>query len=411
MLFDIDKLQEIYSTVHRNKLRTLLTGFSVSWGIFMLILLLGSGTGIENGVKAEFKNLATNSIWVHRGQTSKPYKGLQPGRQIQFTNEDYEKIKSSLKGIEHITARFYLWDNNLVSYKNEYGAFNIVACHPDHRYLEKTILSDGRLINEFDVEQYRKVATIGTLVEKQLFRNESAIGKYIRINGVPFKVVGVHYDEGSERPLRWLYLPISTVQKVFGGGNQVHALMFTAGDATIKVGRRMERQVRESLAARHNFDIDDEKALRIWNGVQRYQKFMDLFRSIRVFIWVIGVGTIIAGIVGVSNIMLISVKERTRELGIRKALGATPWSIINLILTESVLITSFAGLLGLVAGVGVVELVSAHIPAVELFQNPGVDLKAAVGALILLVLAGLTAGFVPARKAANILPVEALRNE
>jgi putative ABC transport system permease protein len=411
MLLDIDKLQEIYSTVRTNKLRTLLTGFSVSWGIFMLILLLGSGTGIENGVKAEFKNIATNSIWVHRGQTSKPYKGLQPGRQIQFYNEDYENIRSTLQGIEHITARFYLWDNNLVTYKNEYGAFNIVACHPDHRYLEKTILADGRLINEFDVEQFRKVATIGTLVKEQLFRNESAVGKYINVNGVPFKVVGVHFDEGSERPLRWLYLPISTVQKVFGGGNQIHAVMFTAGKATIKEGLKMERQVRKNLAARHNFDIGDEKALRVWNSLERYQKFMNLFSSIRIFIWVIGVGTIIAGIVGVSNIMLISVKERTRELGIRKALGATPWSIINLILAESVIITAFSGYIGLVAGVGVIEFASAHVPAVELFQNPQVDFKAAVGAVILLVLAGLIAGFIPARRAASILPVEALRNE
>jgi putative ABC transport system permease protein len=411
MLFDVDKLQEIYSTVRTNKLRTMLTGFSVSWGIFMLILLLGSGTGIENGVKAEFKNSATNSIWVHRGQTSKPYKGLQPGRQIQFYNEDYENIKSSVQRIEHITARFYLWNNNLVTYKNEYGAFNIVACHPDHHYLEKTILAEGRLINEFDVAHFRKVATIGTLVKEQLFRNESAVGKYINVNGVPFKVVGVHFDEGSERPLRWLYLPISTVQKVFGGGNQIHAVMFTAGKATLKEGLKMERQVRESLAARHNFEIGDEKALRVWNSLKRYQKFMNLFSSIRIFIWVIGIGTIIAGIVGVSNIMLISVKERTRELGIRKALGATPWSIINLILTESVMITAFSGYIGLVAGVGVIELASAHIPAVELFQNPQVDFKAAVGAIILLVLAGLIAGFIPARKAANILPVEALRNE
>lgn len=411
MLFDIDKLQEIYNTISKNKLRTFLTGFSVSWGIFMLILLLGSGTGIENGVKAEFKNIATNSIWVRSGQTSKPYKGLQPGRHIKFTNDDYEKIKSSLRGIEHITARFYLWDNNLVTYKKEYGTFNIVAGHPADRYLEKTILAEGRLINEIDVEQFRKVVTIGTLVQEQLFRNESALGKYININGVAFKVVGVHFDEGSERPLRWLYLPISTVQKVFGGGNRIHSLMFTAGEATMKEGLKMEQQVRESLATQHNFDIDDEKALRIWNSLKRYQKFVNLFSSIRIFIWLIAVGTIIAGIVGVSNIMLISVKERTRELGIRKALGATPSSIINLILTEAVLITSFSGYIGLVAGVAIVELASSHLPAVELFQNPQVDFKAAIGAVILLVLAGLMAGFIPARKAANILPVEALRNE
>ena len=411
MLFDIDKLQEIYNTVSKNKLRTFLTGFSVSWGIFMLILLLGSGTGIENGVKAEFKNIATNSIWVRSGQTSKPYKGLQPGRHIKFTNDDYEKIKSSLRGIEHITARFYLWDNNLVTYKKEYGTFNIVAGHPADRYLEKTILAEGRLINEIDVEQFRKVVTIGTLVQEQLFRKESAVGKYININGVAFKVVGVHFDEGSERPLRWLYLPISTVQKVFGGGNRIHSLMFTAGEATMKEGLKMEQQVRESLATQHNFDIDDEKALRIWNSLKRYQKFVNLFSSIRIFIWLIAVGTIIAGIVGVSNIMLISVKERTRELGIRKALGATPSSIINLILTEAVLITSFSCYIGLVAGVAIVELASSHLPAVELFQNPQVDFKAAIGAVILLVLAGLMAGFIPARKAANILPVEALRNE
>jgi putative ABC transport system permease protein len=411
MLFDIDKLQEIYSTVRKNKLRTLLTGFSVSWGIFMLILLLGSGTGIENGVKSEFKNIATNSIWVRSGQTSKPYKGLQPGRHIKFTNDDYEKIKSSVRGIEHIAARFYLWDNNIVSYKKEYGTFNIVAGHSADRYLEKTLLADGRLINEIDIEQSRKVATIGTLVKEQLFRNESAVGKYINVNGVAFKVVGVHFDEGSEGPLRRLYLPISTVQKVFGAGKRIHSLMVTAGRSTIKEGLKMERQVRERLAARHNFDIGDEKALRIWNNLKTYQKFMNLFSSIRVFIWLIGVGTIIAGIVGVSNIMLISVKERTRELGIRKALGATPSSIVNLILTEAVLITSFSGYIGLVAGVGIIELASSHLPTVELFQNPQVDFKAAIGAVILLVLAGLIAGFIPARKAANILPVEALRTE
>ncbi|UCF93298.1 MAG: ABC transporter permease [Desulfobacterales bacterium] len=411
MRFDPHTIQEIGGTLRRNKLRTMLTGFSVSWGIFMLIILLGTGTGLENGVKAEFKNIATNSIWVHRGQTSKPDRGLQPGRQIQFTNADYSSVKTSLEGVEHITARYYLWDDNLISYKNEYGTFNIIACHPDHKYLEKTILVRGRLINATDIKQSRKVATIGTLIADQFFKNESALGKFIQINGIPFQVVGVHFDEGSEQHLRLIYLPLSTAQRVFGGANQIHAFMFTTRHTSVKEGRRMEQAVREMMAARHKFDVADVKALRIFNGVERFQKYMNLFSGIRAFIWVIGIGTIIAGIVGISNIMLISVKERTRELGIRKALGATPRSIIGLILTESVLITSVAGYMGLVAGVGLIELASTYLPPVELFQNPQVDIKVALAAVILLVAAGLMAGFVPARKAAHILPVEALREE
>ncbi|MGD8342637.1 MAG: ABC transporter permease [Desulfobacterales bacterium] len=407
----IDRLQEIYSTIQKNKLRTVLTGFSVAWGIFMLVLLLGSGTGIENGVKNEFRNVATNSIWVHPGQTSKPYKGLQPGRQIEFTNADYDEIKTNLDGVEHITARYYLWDTNLITYKQEYGAFNIIAFHPDHKFLENTILKEGRLINELDISRARKVATIGTLVKEQLFKDEPAIGKFIIINGVPFKVVGVHYDEGREMHLRLIYLPVSTAQKVFGGGNRIHAYMFTAGNASVEQGRAMEKAVRTQMARRHNFSPDDPKALRIFNTVERFEKFVNLFGGIRIFIWIIGIGTIVAGIVGISNIMLISVKERTREIGIRKALGATPGSILGMILIESVLITAVSGYIGLVAGVAVIELASAYLPKLDLFQHPEVDFRVAIGALVLLVISGTIAGFIPARRAAAILPVEALKEE
>jgi putative ABC transport system permease protein len=404
MLHFVDRFQEIYSTIQKNKLRTVLTGFSVAWGIFMLILLLGSGTGIENGIENEFRNLATNSIWVHPGQTSKPYKGLQPGRQIEFTNTDYDEIKTNLEGVEHITARYYLWNTNLITYKKEYGAFNIIASHPDHKFLENTVLIEGRLINEFDVSRARKVATIGTLVKEQLFKDEPAVGKFITINGVPFKVIGIHYDEGREMHLRLIYLPVSTAQKVFGGGKRIHAYMFTIGNASVTQGRAMEKAVRAKMSLRHTFSPDDPKALRIFNTVERFQKFVNLFSGIRIFIWVIGIGTIIAGIVGISNIMLISVKERTREIGIRKALGATPGSIVSLILSESLLITAVSGYIGLVAGVAVIELASAYLP-------PEVDFRVAVGALLLLVISGMIAGFVPARRAAGILPVEALRDE
>ncbi len=411
MLHFIDRFQEIYSTIQKNRLRTALTGFSVAWGIFMLILLLGSGTGIENGIINEFRNVATNSIWVHPGQTSKPYKGLQPGRQIEFTNADYDEIKTNLEGVEHITARYYLWNTNLITYKKEYGAFNIIAFHPDHKYLENTILIEGRLINAFDVSRARKVATIGTLVKEQLFKDEPAVGKFITINGVPFKVIGVHYDEGREEHLRLIYMPVSTAQKVFGGSSRIHGYMFTIGNASVSQGRATEKSVRSKMALRHTFSPDDPKALRIFNTVERFQKFVNLFSGIRIFIWVIGIGTIIAGIVGISNIMLISVKERTREIGIRKALGATPGSIVSLILFEALLIMVVSGYMGLVAGVAVIELASVYLPELDLFQHPEVDFRVAVGALLLLLISGMIAGFFPARRAAGILPVEALRDE
>ena len=409
MIIETDKFQEIYTTIQKNKLRTFLTGFSVAWGIFMLIILLGSGTGIENGVKNRFKD-ATNSIWVRRGQTSLSYKGFQPGRRIQFTNEDYEDVKSTIKGIEYITSRFYRWGNNKIIYKNEYGVFNIISCHPDHQYLENTIIVKGRHINQIDIDQIRKIAVIGTEVEEILFKDESSIGKYININGIPFKVVGVFSDE-EDRQLSLIYLPISTAQKVFNAGNQIDAFMFTTGNASVPKSLEMEDQVRKKLALRHNFSLEDEKAVNIWNNAKFYQKFITLFNRIRIFIWVIGIGTIVAGIVGVSNIMLIAVKERTKEIGIRKALGATPMSIVGLILTEAVIITSISGYIGLVMGVGTIELVSNYLPSVEFFQNPEVNIQAAIGAIVLLVIAGSVAGLIPARKAAKIKPVEALMEE
>ena len=409
MIVDIDKFQEIYTTVRMNKLRTFLTAFSVAWGIFMLIILLGSGTGIEKGVKTLFDD-ATNSIWVRRGQTSLAHKGLQPGRRINFTNDDYEEIKKTINGIEYITARFYRWGNNKITYKKEFGAFNIIACHPEHQYLENTIIIKGRHINQIDVDQFRKAAVIGTKVEELLFKNENPLGKYININGVPFQVVGVYSDK-EERTLDRLLLPISTAQKIFNGSNKIHMFAFTTGNASVSESLAMESQVRKRLAARHNFSLDDEKAVNIWNSVKFYQKYVNLFNGIKVFVWIIGIGTIVAGIVGVSNIMLIAVKERTREIGIRKALGATPGSIVVLILLEAIIITSISGYFGLVTGVAVIELASIYLPPTDFFQYPEVNFRAAIGAIVLLVIAGSIAGLIPARKAASIKPVDALQEE
>jgi putative ABC transport system permease protein len=411
-MFDRDKWQEILHTISQNKLRTFLTGFSVAWGIFMLIILLGSGTGLQNGVKENFKDTATNSIWVFRGQTSIPYQGMKPGRFIRFTNDDFDALRNNIPQLEKASGRFYVPGNATVSYKGETGDFGIRTVHPDHQYIEKTLTVQGRFINETDLEKTRKVASIGTLIKQSLFKNEDPIGKFIEVKGIPFKVVGVFEDEGGENEQEILYLPISTAQKVFNGQNRLHQMMFTVGDADIEESKEIEKAIRSKMADLHHFSPDDNRAIRFWNNVEGFLQVENLFQGIRIFIWIIGVMTIIAGIVGIGNIMMIVVKERTKEIGIRKALGATPWSIISLILMESVLITSVSGYIGLVLGVGLIELVNKFIPAnAPFFKNPEVDFQVAITAVIILVIAGTVAGLIPARKAASIKPIVALRDE
>ena len=411
-MFDLDKWQEIFHTIRKNKLRTFLTGFSVAWGIFMLMVLLGSGNGLENGIKSEFQGDAVNRIWVTQGQTTLPYKGMKPGRRIQFTNEDYESAKNNIEGIEYISGRLNIFQNTTVSYKNEYGSYDIVCCHPDYGFVENLEIINGRFLNNLDIEDYRKSTTIGRIVKEALFKDEPAVGKYIKVSGVPFKVVGVFSDIGGERDERRVYLPVSSAQVVFNNGNRINNFNMTTQQGTLEESRRMVDQVRNDLSARHNFDPEDLRAVSIFNNVEQYKQFIDLFAAIRLFIWIIGTGTIIAGIVGVSNIMMIVVKERTKEIGVRKALGATPFSIISLILQESVLITAFAGYVGLVLGVGLMELISPMFENSDtFFKNPGVDLRVAISATILLVVSGAVAGFIPARKAASIKPIEALRDE
>jgi len=410
-MFDRDKWQEIGHTISKNKLRTVLTGFSVAWGIFMLIVLLGSGTGLQNGAKDQFKDTATNSIWVTAGQTSMPYKGMQPGRFLRFDNSDFIMLQEKIERFEKASGRFWVPASNVV-YGGESFAFGIRTVHPDHQYIEKTLTIEGRFLNETDIRNKRKVASIGTLAKQALFKVENALGKYIKVNGVPFKVVGVFEDEGGENEQEVVYLPITTAQMIFGGGNRINQMMFTVGDAGLEESLEIERIIREELGRVHQFNPEDQRAIRIWNNVEGFMEIQNLFTGINIFIWLIGIMTIIAGIVGVSNIMMIVVKERTKEIGIRKALGATPWSIISLILMESVLITSAAGYIGLLLGVGLVELVSGFIPAdSEFFQNPEVNFQVAITAVIILIFAGAIAGFIPARKAASIKPIVALRDE
>lgn len=410
-MFDRDKWQEIFSTINKNKLRTALTGFSVAWGIFMLIILLGSGKGLQNGVSKQFDSSTTNTIWFWSGQTSLPYKGMKPGRNIQLENKDYDEIKTSVKGIEKSSSRSNSWETYTLSYKRQYGSFNVRNVYPDYADIEKLSIVKGRFINQPDIKHFRKAVTISTQVEEALFKGEDPIGKYINVNAVPFKVVGVFTDDDHrDENMRTIYLPISTSQRVFSGNNTINTIALMVGDASVGESKQIEQEVRSRLAVLHKFDPTDPRALYTWNTLEDFQKFMRLFASIQLFIWIIGFGTIIAGIVGVSNIMMIVVKDRTKEIGIRKAMGATPFSIISLILQESVLITSFAGYLGLVLGVLVLETVGSNINS-EFFSNPSVDLSIALYALLLLVLCGAMAGFIPARRAAAIKPIIALRDE
>jgi len=410
-MFDFDTWQEIFETLRRNKLRTALTGFSVAWGIFMLVVLLGSGTGMANGVVYQFRDDAINSIWVSAGQTSKPYKGMQPGRRVQMDNRDYNQVTGTVPGVEVSSARFNIFGNQQVVYGKETGNFIIRSVHPGHRVLEKTKILEGRYVNQFDVDEFRKVAVIGVLVKSGLFRDAPALGQYIKINGIAFKVVGVFDDEGSEQEREMIYLPISTAQRTFNGQNKISQILYTTGEADLPQSERMAGETKQILATNHDFDPDDQRALFVNNNVENFQRFVGLMNGIRGFIWVVGIGTLLAGVVGVSNIMLVAVKERTREIGVRKAVGATPGSLISLILQESILITAVAGYFGLAAGVAILEIITRAVPNADFFRDPHVDLKVAIYATLLLIVAGAVAGFFPARRAAAVQPVEALRDE
>lgn len=410
-MFDTDKWNEIFSTIRKNKLRTFLTGFSVAWGIFMLIILLGSGKGLENGVIKQFASSATNTIWIWNGQTSLAYKGMKPGRNIQMKNQDYDEVKKTIKGIDLSSPRFDMWGNNTLSYKKQYGTFNIRTVYPDYQFIEKLEIKQGRFVNNTDLEQFRKVTTISTQVQEALFKGEPPLGKYIIIKGIPFKVVGIFADDDErDQNMRMVYIPMTTAQRVFAGENNVNTIAITVGNSTAEESKDIENAVKSKLATLLKFDVNDPRAIGTWNSVEEFTRFQKLFAGIRLFIWIIGFGTIIAGIVGVSNIMMIVVKDRTKEIGIRKAIGATPWGIISLVLQESILITSFAGYIGLVLGVVVLGSVGSKIES-SFFTNPEVDLTVAIYALILLVVSGAVAGFIPARKAAAIKPIEALRDE
>lgn len=411
-MFDIDKWQEIAASMSRNKLRTFLTGFSVAWGIFMLIILLGSGKGLENGVTSMFEGDAINSMWVSGGLTSVAHKGYKTSREVVLRNPDYDYIKCNNPEISFITTRIDVRKTTGITYRNKnYPNFDIKACAPDMQFGENITVLQGRFVNRMDMQQARKVAIIGVPVKEQIFGSKDPLGQFIYVNGVAFCIAGVFKDNGGPWDNKRIYIPAKTAQVVFMGNDKVDELVISTKNADADESKILESQVRNQLALRHEFKSDDERALWINNNLDNYKSIMNVIMAIRIFIWIIGIGTIIAGIMGVSNIMMITVKERTREIGIRKSIGASPMSVIMMILKESILLTSFAGYIGLVLGILVLESAKNYLPENDFFKNPDVDIRLALYALLLIITAGTLAGFFPARRAASIKPIEALKED
>jgi putative ABC transport system permease protein len=411
-MFDIDKWQEIFATLKQNKLRAFLTGFSVAWGIFMLIILLGAGNGIQNSIVYGFRSSKVSTLWVWPGETSLNYKGLKPGRRIQMNNEDYVKTKDpNNKDIYKISSRFRIPGENRVNFGKESGLFEIRTVYPDYCDIENIEMKDGRYINIIDINETRKIAVISTNVRKTLFKDKNPIGEYVQANGFPLQVVGVFQDSDDWDNNNCIYMPVTTAQKLYGT-RDIHLLsVMMREDISVEESKNVEKNVRNQIAKIHSFDPADDRALGIGNALEDYQRTKQVVAGLSIFIWFIGIMTIIAGIVGISNIMMIVVKERTKEIGVRKAIGAKPLSVIGLILQESIFITAIAGYIGMVLGIGLVELINAKMPPSNFLRNPYVDINLAITATIILIVAGALAGLFPARKAAQIKPIEALRDE
>ncbi|NBG67128.1 ABC transporter permease [Acidiluteibacter ferrifornacis] len=418
-MFDSDKWQEIYSSLRKNTLRTIMTAFGVSWGIFMLVVMLGAGKGLENGIISGFGGTVTNSVFIWTQSTSVPYAGLPKGRRFNMNNEDMEAIQHGVSEIEYLAPRNQLRGyngGNNVSFKTKSGNFSVMGDYPEIQFISPMEILEGRFINQLDIEEKRKVVVIGTNVKEVLFGDKSPINENVKINGVYFKVVGVWKTKKSgnqaEKDTKTLFVPFSTFQKAFNYGNIVGWMAVTAQPNSS--GEAVEKKIVDILKKRHKVAPQDERAFGSFNAEKEFKQMSGLFGAISTLIWVVGIGTLMAGVIGVTNIMLIVIKERTKEIGIRRAIGATPASIISQIMMESIVLTGLAGYFGLVGGIGVIELIAANLGPADgdsMFTNPEIDLQVALTALVILIISGALAGLIPARKAVKIKPIEALRTE
>jgi putative ABC transport system permease protein len=420
MIFDRDNWQEIFNALKKNRLRAVLTAFGVFWGVFMLIIMLGTGNGLHNGAIKDFERVATNSVYIWPRQTTIAYEGLPPGRRFRFNNDDIKALRESIPEIEYLAPRNKLGGYrgiNNVNRGKKNGAFGVFGDYPEVYHIKLMDITHGRFMNPLDLKEKRKIAVIGARVYKILFnKGEDPIGQYIKIQGVYFKVIGVFNTKAvgdeEEEENQVIFIPFTTFQQAFKAGNRVHWFSITSVKGV--PASYVEKKAMALLSARHRVAPEDTLAFGHWNTEKQFNKFVSLFIGIRALVWFVGTITLMAGIIGVSNIMLVVVRERTREIGIRRAVGATPWKIINHIILESILLTAFAGYFGLVVGVGMLETVSKGLAMfgspTDMFLNPGVDFHIALVALIILVVFGILAGMIPAHRAISIKPVDAIRN-
>jgi putative ABC transport system permease protein len=418
-MIDGDRINEVLQTLSKNKLRTTLTAFGVFWGIFMLMVMLGSGNGLQNGVTRSFGGSATNAVYMWTQKTTIPYKGLPRGRQFNFEEDDIQAIKDNVPELAVLAPSAqlggYRGENN-VSRGTKTGPFVVRGDFPDNRFIQTFKITSGRYINDYDIKDKRKICIIASRVQEVLFaKDENPLGQYIQVNGTYFKVVGTLTTEKSgedaEEKMQTIYIPFTTFQQAFNWGGKIGWFSLTAKPQY--PASLVEDKIKKLLAQRHKISPDDPYAIGSWNSQKEFAKIQGLFSGISILVWVVGIGTLLAGVIGVSNIMLIIVKERTREIGVRRALGATPASIISQIVMESILLTSMAGYFGMLAGVFLMEGINMAIAGQDtgMFYQPGVHLDIVIKALGILVICGVLAGIIPARKAISISPVDALRYE
>ena len=409
-MFDIDLWREIFQSINKNRTRSLLSGFTVTFAILLFTILFGLANGLNNTFSETFVDEASNAIFIRTGKTSKAHKGLQAGRQIQLKNQDFAYIKQDFDTeTEYIASKVF--KNITASYKNNKNNYSLIAVNPDNQYVEKSKVYSGRYVNQLDIANRTKVIVIGKLVEEEMFSRTSALGNNINLSGISYKVVGVFSDDGGDDEERIIYMPLSTAQQIYGNNDYVDQINLTYNpdfdyNQAIDFGLDLEKKLKN----RFNIAPNDQRAVRVYNRAMQNKGINQMTSVLGILILVIGMGTLIAGVVGISNIMIFIVKERTKEIGIRKALGASPKSIVSIILIESILITTLAGYLGLLAGVGILEWASPVLKT-YFITDPSVSKSLVISATLTLIGAGTLAGYLPAQKASKIKPIVALRDD